>query len=36
MASVLEVLNKTKDFFEKKGIEKSRLNAEWILAKGLG
>lgn len=36
MASVLEVLNKTKDFFEKKGIEKPRLNAEWILASGLG
>lgn len=35
MANVLEVLNKTKDFFEKKGIEKPRLNAEWILAKGL-
>lgn len=35
MAKVLEVLNKTKDFFEKKGIEKPRLNAEWILAKGL-
>lgn len=35
MPSVLEVLNKTKDFFEKKGIEKPRLNAEWILAKGL-
>lgn len=35
MATVLEVLNKTKDFFEKKGIEKPRLNAEWILAKGL-
>lgn len=35
MPTVLEVLNKTKDFFEKKGIEKPRLNAEWILAKGL-
>lgn len=35
MPNVLEVLNKTKDFFEKKGIEKPRLNAEWILAKGL-
>ncbi|OAI50860.1 hypothetical protein AYO37_00750 [Opitutia bacterium SCGC AG-212-L18] len=35
MATVLEVLNKTKDFFEKKDIEKPRLNAEWILAKGL-
>lgn len=36
MPTVLEVLNKTKDFFEKKGIEKPRLNAEWILSKGLG
>lgn len=35
MPKILEVLNKTKDFFEKKGIEKPRLNAEWILAKGL-
>lgn len=36
MSTILEILNKTKDFFEKKGIEKPRLNAEWIIAKGLG
>lgn len=36
MPKILELLNKSKDFFEKKGIEKPRLNAEWIIAKGLG
>lgn len=36
MLSVLDILNKTKDFFEKKAIENPRLNAEWILSKGLG
>lgn len=36
MPNISELLNKTKDFFEKKGIETPRLNAEWIIAKGLG
>ena len=36
MQTVLEVLNKTKDFFEQKEIENPRVNAEWLLAKGLG
>lgn len=35
MPTILEVLNKTKVFFEKKGIEKPRLNAEWLMAKNL-
>lgn len=36
MLRVLDILNKTKDFFEAKAIENPRLNAEWILSKGLG
>lgn len=35
MPTILEVLNKTKDFFESKGIENARLNAELIIAKRL-
>jgi len=35
MPTILEVLNKTKAFLEKKGIEKPSLNAEWLIAKGL-
>lgn len=35
MPTILEVLNKTKDFLESKGIDRARLNAELLLAKGL-
>ncbi len=36
MLTVLEVLRRTADFFEGKGIENAKLNAELVLAHGLG
>lgn len=36
MQTLLDILNKTTAFFESKGIEDARLNAEQILAHGLG
>ena len=34
--TVLEILNRTKTFFEKKGIPDARLDAEYIISHGLG
>ena len=34
--TVLEILNRTKGFFEKKGIPDARLDAEYIISHGLG
>ncbi len=34
--TVLEVVRKSSDFLEKKGVESSRLNAEWLVAHALG
>ena len=34
--TVLEILNRTKVFFEKKGIPDARLDAEYIISHGLG
>jgi len=36
MLTILEILRKTTDFFSKKGIPNPRLEAEWIIAHGLG
>lgn len=36
METILEILRKTTDFFSRKGLEQPRLDAEWILAHGLG
>jgi release factor glutamine methyltransferase len=36
MLSLLEVLNKTADYFAQKGVPQPRLQAEWILAEALG
>ena len=36
MFTVLEVLRKSTDFLEKKGVESPRLNAEWLIAHALG
>ena len=34
--TVLEILNRTKVFFEKKGVPDARLDAEYIISRGLG
>ena len=34
--TVLEILNRTKVFFEKKGVPDARLDAEYIICFGLG
>ena len=34
--TVLEILNRTKVFFEKKGVPDARLDAEYIISHGLG
>lgn len=34
--TVLEILQKTAEFFESKGVESARLNAEWIVGHALG
>ena len=34
--TVLEILNRTKVFFEKKGVPDARLDAEYIISYGLG
>ena len=36
MQTVLEILNKTTEFFRKRGVPDPRLDAQYILAKGLG
>ncbi len=36
MLSLLEILNKTADYFAQKGVPQPRLQAEWILAEALG
>lgn len=36
MLTILDILKKTTEFFEKKGISNARLEAEWLLAHGLG
>ena len=36
MLTILEVLKRTTEFFEEKGIGNAKLNAELVLAHGLG
>jgi len=36
METILEILRKTTDFFTRKGLSQPRLDAEWLLAHGLG
>ena len=34
--TVLDVVRKSTDFLDKKGVESPRLNAEWLIAHALG
>jgi release factor glutamine methyltransferase len=36
MPTLLEILKKTTEFLEKRGVENARLNAEWLIGQGLG